>query len=333
MGAFLCLFALLIWRAQPELSRTLGEAMGWRRRTPRDEPLTPREAWGILFLGSAAMVLWLRLTGLPLWVASAHLVLLIAVAIVYARMRAETGAPMIYLFPFWQQQHMLTNFFGSLPVSGGSERALAAFASLGGVSRGFYPEICAYGAEGMSLAAHARFSQRRVSQFVIAGLALGLLLGGYLYLTAYYRHGANLLDGGGGRGGYRVFLATQQYNGLIQMLDNPAQPKPDRIFQTFLGGGIVLALNLLRQQLFWFPFHPMGFAMASAYGYHLWAPFLLAWFLKTMILRLGGQAGYRRLVPLFLGFALGRYLFAGIVWGVLGLTGHPAVTTYRIHFG
>jgi hypothetical protein len=334
MGAFLCLFALLIWRAQPELSRTLGEALGWRRRRgSRDEPLSPRAAWGILLLGSAAMVVWLRLTGLPVWASTAHLGLIIAVAVVYARMRAETGAPMIYLFPFWQQQNLLTNFFGSLPISGGSERALAAFASLGGLSRGFYPEICAYGSEGMSLAAHARFPQRRVTQAVVAGLVIGLVLGGYLYLTAYYRDGANLLDGGGGRGGYRVFLATQQYNSLIQMLDSPAQPKPDRIVQTFLGAGIVLSLNFLRQRLFWFPFHPMGFAMASAYGYHLWAPFLMAWFLKTLILRLSGQLGYRRLVPLFLGFALGRYLFAGIVWGILGLTGHPATTTYRIHFG
>jgi hypothetical protein len=240
---------------------------------------------------------------------------------------------MIYLFPFWQQQNLLTNFFGSQAIAGGSERALAVFSSLGGLSRGFYPEVCAYGAEGMSLAAHARFPQRRVTQAVIGGVFLGLVLGGYLYLTAYYRDGANLLDGGGGRGGYRIFLATQQYNALFQMLNSPAQPKPDLVWQTFLGGAIVLALNFLRQRLFWFPFHPMGFAMASAYGYHLWAPFLLAWFLKTLILRLSGQSGYRRLVPLFLGFALGRYLFAGIVWGLLGLTGHPATTTYRIHFG
>jgi hypothetical protein len=103
--------------------------------------------------------------------------------------------------------------------------------------------------------------------------------------------------------------------------------------QTFIGGGIALALNLLRQRLFWFPFHPMGFAMASAYGFHLWAPFLVVWVLKTLILRLGGHAGYRRLVPLFLGIALGRYLFAGIVWGVFGFFGHPATATYVIQFG
>src|SRR5262249_52823748 len=149
-------------------------------------------AWGMLVLGSAAMVIWLRVAGMPLWAATTHLFLLIAVAVGYARMRAETGARMIYLFPFWEQQDMMMKFFGSQAIAGGSERALAAFASLGGLSRGFYPEVCAYGTEGMSLAAHARFPQRRVTQAVVVGIFLGLLLGGYLYLAAYYRDGANL---------------------------------------------------------------------------------------------------------------------------------------------
>jgi hypothetical protein len=51
-----------------------------------------------------------------------------------------------------------------------------------------------------------------------------------------------------------------------------------------------------------------------------------------MILHWGGNTGYRRLLPLFFGIALGRYLFAGIVWGLLGLTGNPAVQSYHIHF-
>jgi hypothetical protein len=77
----------------------------------------------------------------------------------------------------------------------------------------------------------------------------------------------------------------------------------------------------------------MGFAMASAYGYHLWAPFLVVWLLKSLILRLGGHNTYRRLIPFFLGFALGRYLFAGIVWGFMGLIGSPVTESYVLHFG
>jgi hypothetical protein len=278
------------------------------------------------------MLLWLWMAGLALWLGALHWLLLLAVAIVYARMRAETGAPMIYLFPFWQQQTVITNFLGTEWMTAGGPRSFAVFNALGGLSRGVYPEICAYGAEGMSLAARARFPQRWVTAAVLGGLASGLCLGGYLYLTAYYHYGALLVDGGGGSGGYRIYLATQQYEQTVRALAAPIDPKPDRIVQTLLGAALVVAFGLLRQRFLWFPLHPMGFAMASAYGYHLWAPFLTAWLLKTLILRLGGHTIYRRLIPLFLGIALGRYLFAGIFWGLMGLIGSPVTESYALHF-
>jgi hypothetical protein len=327
MGAFVCLFFILLRRAWPELKVSLAAALSGRKGM-EDEPLSPRWAWGILLFGTLGMISWLCFAGLPLWLAAAHLFLLIAVAVVYARIRAETGAPGIYLYPFWQQQNMLLNFFGSQGVSGGNAQVLTIFASLGGLSRGYYPEICAYGAEGMNIAGRARFSQGVISGVVIAGILLGLIVGGYFYVTLAYQQGIHKLAGQ-----YQLWLVRQQYDTLVQMLATPAQPKPSLIFQTFLGGWIALLLNLMRQRLFWFPFHPVGFALASAYGFHLWAPFLVVWLLKVLILRLGGDQGYRRLLPLFLGIALGRYLFAGIFWGLMGLFDSPATRTYEIHFG
>lgn len=327
MGAFLCIFVILVRRAWPDLKQSLRAAVRGDR-ADADEPLSPRVAWVILLLGVVLMTAWLRVAGLSLWLALTHLTLLLAVAIVYARIRAETGAPGIYLYPFWQQQNMLFNFFGSQGLAGGSERALTIFASLGGLSRGYYPEICAYGIEGMSLAGRARFSQRLVTMAVVAGLLLGLVFGGYLYLQVGYRYGLSQIPGS-----YQTGLVRQQYDALIQMMAVPRQPRPDLMAQTLFGAGIALLISGLRQRLFWFPFHPIGFALASAYGFHLWAPFLIVWTLKVLILRLGGDRGYRLLMPLFLGLALGRYLFSGIVWGLLGITGHPAVESYQIHFG
>ena len=50
------------------------------------------------------------------------------------------------------------------------------------------------------------------------------------------------------------------------------------------------------------------------------------------ILRLGGAAGYRRLVPLFLGIVLGHYFAAGIIWGALSLISPEAARQYVVHF-
>jgi len=333
IGAFLALFGIMLWRARPLLKQSLKQALRLQSPPPdQNEPLSPRATWSIILLGSLVMVVWLRAAGLPLWLVGAHLTLLIAVAVVYSRIRAETGATSNYLFPFWQQQAMLTNFFGSRLLFGASDRTLAIFAALGGFSRGYYPEICAYGAEGMSLAARTPFPQRRVTTATLIGLTLGLVLGGYLFVVAGYRYGMNQLDAGSGQAGYRFYLATQQYNTLIQSFGSPAGPRPDLIIQTVLGAWIALLLSMLRQRFFWFPLHPTGFAIASAYGCHLWLPFLSVWIFKTLIWRFGGSKGYRRLIPFFLGIVFGRYLFTGIIWGLFAFFGHPATHTYQIHF-
>jgi len=326
IGAFLCLFVLLLWRAAPYLKDSLKTAV-IGATGDSDEPLSARAAWGWLVGGTVFMLCWLTMAGLPLWLATAHLTLLIAVAVVYARMRAEAGAPMVYLFPFGQQQTLLLNACGSHLLAGGTPGVLGTLTSLAGLSRGYYPEVCAYSAEGMSLAKQAQFPQRLVTQAVIVGVLLGVLAGGYLHLQANYLHGAILL----GRNPFQEM--TGRYNGAIQMMGTATLPKPGLFFQTLLGGGIILLLSYLRTRLPWFPFHPMGFAMASSYGFHLWGPFLAAWSAKTLILRFGGLPGYRRLMPLFLGVALGRYLFGGIIWGLLGFFGHPATESFQLQFG
>jgi hypothetical protein len=334
IGAFLGIAALLLYRAWPHVWHSMRVALGRERTTEDDnEPLSYRAAWGLLVGGSAFMLGWLALAGVVWWVAAAHLALLIVVAVVYARIRAEAGATSVYLFPFWQQQQLLVNLFGSRALmAGGSEGSLVAFASLGGLSRGVYPEVSACGAEGMGLAGYAGLRQRDAAVMALGGAAFGLLLGGLLYLVYYYRFGANLIDAGGGHGGWRIFITTQQYDQLARLLKQPALPRTDLALQTLLGGLLVVGLAGLRQLLPWFPLHPLGFAMASAYGFHLWAPFLAAWVCKVGITRWGGSAGYRRLMPLFLGIVLGRYLFTGLVWGILGLFGSPLTHTYRVHF-
>lgn len=326
MGAFLCLFALLIIRAWPELRRT------WRlafrsHQDDVDEPMPFRVAWALALLGPLFMVLWLRALGMPLWVAAVHLGLLLSVAIVYARIRCETGTPSVYLFPFWQQQSLLTNLWGSQALAGSSGQGLVALAAVGGLSRGVLPEIAAYSAEGMSLAAQTGARQRHLMGRYLFGVVVGLLLGGTLYLAVCYRHGADNIGGG-----YQLAVMRQQYGVVAARLASPDLPRPALVMQTCIGGLIAFTLNWMRQKVLWFPFHPVGFAMTSAYGYHLWFPFLLAWIAKSLILRMGGHGAYMRMMPLFLGIAMGRYLFTGIVWGLLGMTGHPAVQSYQIHF-
>src|SRR5206468_480264 len=78
------------------------------------------------------------------------------------------------------------------------------------------------------------------------------------------------------------------------------------------------ALSILRLRFAGFPFHPLGYAMTCSYGDLIWGPFLVVWLLKSLVLRWGGMALYRKSIPLMLGLALGHFAVAGILWGLTG---------------
>jgi hypothetical protein len=67
-----------------------------------------------------------------------------------------------------------------------------------------------------------------------------------------------------------------------------------------------------------FPFHPLGFILATLYGEvtPYWFPFLVAWAGQRTALRYGAFLLYRRVVPAFLGLAFGHIFIAGILWRI-----------------
>ena len=322
-GAYVGLLVVLIWQARTHLRQV------WRN-TRRGEP-GPRTML-LAALGFIYMVWWTSQAGLIWWLSAVYLFLVLAFAVVYARMRAEAGAPLIFLFPFWQQQKLLVNFLGTPLLASTGPSSLAILAALGFLARGVYPELVSYQLDAMELGERARIPKRQVTAFLLAAVPFGLVVGYYLYLTNAYRYGFGLLDGGTGQGGGRVTTTVQQYRMLAQWQGHYVPPNPGLIAQTLSGFGAALAIVWLRGALLSCPLHPLGFAMATSYGFHLWFPFFCVWAAKLLILHLGGAGGYRRLVPLFLGIVLGHYFVAGVLWGGLSLINPEAARQYIIHF-
>ncbi len=98
-----------------------------------------------------------------------------------------------------------------------------------------------------------------------------------------------------------------------------AEPLASYVFAGFI---IVAALELLHSRFIWFPFEPVGFIIGTTFlsvlwGY--WGPFLIAWVLKTITLRVGGSKLYENLgVPIAGGFVAGN-IVALIVGGIMGI--------------
>jgi hypothetical protein len=83
--------------------------------------------------------------------------------------------------------------------------------------------------------------------------------------------------------------------------------------------GFALLLNAVRIRVIGFPFHPIGYAVASSWGMNvLWMPMLLAWVVKVLVLRYGGLGLYRRVLPLCYGVIIGECV-AGSLWTIVGI--------------
>jgi Family of unknown function (DUF6785)/Domain of unknown function (DUF6784) len=95
--------------------------------------------------------------------------------------------------------------------------------------------------------------------------------------------------------GYPTANAQWAFDDVMATL-NGARPEGTGALPSFIMGGIVTALLVyLRTHLVWWPFHPLGYAMAPAYTmWVIWFPCFVTWVAKTMILRYGGMKGYLR---------------------------------------
>lgn len=333
IGAYLAIAFVLIYLARSHLVPAFRYILYFDRKAPpgnEEEVLTYRRAfWGAV-LGFTGLVLFCRAAGMASWVAITYLGIVVAVAIVYARIRAETGVPLIWLFPFYMQKKLMLFSLGSAPfMKYGGPETVTMFAMLTFLSRGYFPSLAAYQLEAFRLFKLINVNLRQITGALLLAVGVGALVSFYYHLAPYYAKGALSMRGGIWGWG----MAVEEYRTAATYQTVPLLPDHQRICAAGFGGLLTIVLSLLRFKYLDFPLHPLGFAMATAYGDLIWFPFLVVWCLKYPIVRYGGNRLYKQLVPGFLGFALGHFVVAGIIWGLLGTTGKEAVLRYGVWFG
>jgi hypothetical protein len=328
MGAYMVLACSLIWLARKRIGRAL--RTGQSRDEMGPEGLKTRTQLAGFLIG--ATIVWLVMTaaGIGWWVALAYLVLVLAVALVYGRLRAETGVPLIWLFPYSMAKNVLLYSFGSAPFVASGRRTMSVWALFMFMSRGDFPELTGYQLEAMELTRRTGLNARRLVFAGLFAVALGFVVGWYIHLTPYYRFGsANLREGSM----WNFWLIIPEYSSALRLRSSPSLPDFGRIGATASGALTVAAMMLLRLRFAGFALHPLGYAMASSFGHIVWGSFLIVWVAKAAVLRYGGMPLYRRAVPFFLGIAFGHLAIAGIVWGLVGAVSGAAVQSYPVFFG
>jgi hypothetical protein len=194
-GAFVMLLLVLIWTARGHLVPMVRAALA-PGRTPgyEDEALPPR--WAVLgsLGGFAAIIAWLQLTGMSILPAIAYFGMLIAFGLVYSRIRAETGVPTMWAYPFDQARHTMYYALGGRGLTPrgdlGNLLGVSGYAWLG---RGYFMSLMGYQLENEKLAEEGDLSRRGMPALIVGAFLVGMLAGYFFNLRSYYAFGANVL--------------------------------------------------------------------------------------------------------------------------------------------
>ncbi|MGQ9732280.1 MAG: DUF6785 family protein [Candidatus Zipacnadales bacterium] len=328
IGAYVILGMILFWKGRRPLVEGARAIVRGTRSSPASAYRWPLIGAVLGFVGT--MLFW-RAAGMAWWLSMLYLSILTSVSVVYARLRAEAGAPLVWAFPYGLAHRAVKYFMSSSTYVGlGPDyRSATIFHLLIFLSRGYFPTVSGYGIEGLTLGERGGMRRGSVFWLLLSAIGVGALCSFYFHLTPYYARGAIGLRGGLWGSGE----AQAQYAALWTAIRVPVPPDQPRIIATLSGAMLLMLLTLIRSRFLGSPFHPLGYAMACSYGELLWGPFLVVWAVKSILLRYGGHKAYLNALPGFLGFALGHFVVAGAIWGSLGAALGGPFLRYGVWFG
>ena len=301
-GAYLVLALYFFKNARPHLRKVWAAAIG--REKQQDESILsyPVAFWGLV--GSLLIACGvLCAMGMSFWVAAMELfVFVFIIALVMARTTAEAGMLMtettfrpIDLYRVFGDIHSL----GSKNITG-----LAFVDNL--LLRDQRGLLLTGMLDSAKLGDASRLRRRSLATALAIGLLVAVAVAVPLQLALPYWRGGATMDGWMMQGS-----PTMSFNDYQVYLQHGA-PLSSSAWQmpVFLGVGIgvTLFLSAMRSMFYWWPLHPLGYAIAGSWSsVQFWFPCLVAWVLKGLSLRYGGMPLYARLRPFFLGLIIGEF--------------------------
>ncbi len=219
-------------------------------------------------------------------------------------MRAELGSP-VHDLHFIGPDEMMPRIFGTRFLG---PRNLTMLAYLFSINRAYRGHPMPHILEGFKLAERTRISNRRL----LIAMCVAIVIGTFGSFWAFYH--ISYIEGA------RDWFAGRPFNRLQSWLTSPRVPDIPAIVAMCVGFLITGFLMFMRIKLFWWPFHPAGFAISSSWSMNVfWFSIFVSSVIKWIILKQGGVSLHRKLIPFFLGLILGEFIVGG-VWSLIGIT-------------
>lgn len=310
MGGVIALAVWLLWTNRHAFSRAAQSS----------DPYLRLRLTGAA-VGFVASIWFVRSAGVPWWMGATFISMLFAEALVYARIRAETGLPSYWAVPFtFEERDFLLDVVGTRRF--GSRvglSALSSFSIFGWMTKAMFQPAGAYHVENLELAKESHVSRRSMLWISLGAVLLGLLIAYGTCLDTFYDIGALSAAGAEGDGYYEVRWARGNYAKMLTAArSNEGFGFLPNLFR-FGGAGIVVLFAWLRARYVSFPFTPWGYVIASTYGGTFWTSFLITWAAQKIVLRYFGAQAHKRAIPFFLGISFG-YMAATIAALAVGFS-------------
>jgi len=312
-GAFIMLAVISIWAGRRHLMSVLKRVFSASSGVDdTEEPLPFRFAVIGLFVSLSFLILWCILAGMTFLVTVVFFALFCIFSIALTRLRVQAGLGCVH-GPLTPQELMVLGF-GSINLGVQNLTILSHLHFMTGEMRGVI-SIMPSQLEGFKISESAKINARQISIAIMIGIAIALPFAYHAALRTIYKFGGNMLNS------WRILeMPVQPFQTLSSMLQNPRPVDWVGMEFVTLGALFTAFLGFMRMRFFWWPFHPIGYAVAFTERtiHWIWAPMLVGWLCKTLALRHGGVRTYKKMLPFFLGLILGDFFMGGF-WGVIGL--------------
>ncbi len=308
-GAYLAIALIAIYGLRRYIADVFTKA--WRNEGDGDEKtlLSYRNA----LLGATAGILFtiafFHAAGLPVWICVLAFAIYFMTAVAVTQMRAELGPPAHDLH-HGGPDYLLTAGFGTRSFS---PQQLSVLTYFYWFNRAYRSMAMPVQMEAFKIGERRNISPRNVTAAILVAMVGGLISGMWaLYHTGYH----NGLEAR--MAPHMAYFGSEAFDRLSSWIQSPRKADGSVGIAVIVGLTITILLQVLRRRFIWWPFHPLGFAVAANWSMHtIWVPLMIAWVCKVCILRYGGLQSYRRALAFFFGLILGDYII-GCAWPIIG---------------
>jgi len=305
-GAYLLFFVGTLWISRHYFGHVVARALGRDSEIDdADEPMRYRWAFVGLAGGLVGLVAFSVALGLAWWLAVLFFLIYFALALAITRMRAELGTP-VHDLHFTGPDWALSDVLGTQGMAPGG---MAAFSLFFWFNRAYRCHPMPFQLEAFKMAEQtgARREMRAWFWALLLAGGFGMLCAFWALLHNDYLYGMKWND-------------TSGWGRYAGWLKAPKPANTSAALAIVVGFLFAAFLQAMRVRFFWWPFHPLAYAVSGSWEMNLlWLPLFIAWLTKVVLLRYGGMRTFSAALPFFYGLILGQFIPGSLlnIWGII----------------